>query len=318
MARAASPLRPVAIPGARRALVGRRHDRRQPDARRHRSVAGAQPLHPVATAASSLLRRRRRRNHRGFRRTDRRRHLARRPVERHRPRRISAAISRPLRFHRRRPAPESAKARRSADRSTGFVAGGRRRRNPRLQYPAELGPPPAASSWTGSTSSSCARRSRAPSPRPRPIGMPFAITATPAHAASSTLCRSISRRPAACSKPLFLGVALRRRPLRRGHISGWSNLLGADLRSTWPVRSTLAAPSPAPGVGGGSFAYSGGPSVGVTPFENGRLLVGWNIVGFHDRDFKESRYTNSGPYLTMRFKFDQTSLQELGLGQGRQ
>ena len=42
--------------------------------------------------------------------------------------------------------------------------------------------------------------------------------------------------------------------------------------------------------------------------------MGWNLVGFHDRDFQEARYTNSGPYLTMRFKFDQMSLQGLGLG----
>jgi hypothetical protein len=43
--------------------------------------------------------------------------------------------------------------------------------------------------------------------------------------------------------------------------------------------------------------------------------VGWNIAGFHDRDFEEARYTRSGPYVTMRLKFDQLSLQSLGLGE---
>ena len=33
-----------------------------------------------------------------------------------------------------------------------------------------------------------------------------------------------------------------------------------------------------------------------------------------DRDFEDARYTRSGPYVTMRLKFDQLSLQSLGLG----
>ena len=68
------------------------------------------------------------------------------------------------------------------------------------------------------------------------------------------------------------------------------------------------------GVRGSSFAFSAGPSVGIRPFDNGWLSVGWNVVGFHDRDFSEDRYTRSGPYVTMRVKFDQLSLAGLGLG----
>jgi hypothetical protein len=44
------------------------------------------------------------------------------------------------------------------------------------------------------------------------------------------------------------------------------------------------------------------------------MTVGWNIRGFSDRDFEENRYTRSGPYVTMRMKFDQLSLAGLGLG----
>ena len=44
------------------------------------------------------------------------------------------------------------------------------------------------------------------------------------------------------------------------------------------------------------------------------MSVGWNVTGFEDRDFGEARYTRAGPYVTMRFKFDQMSLQALGLG----
>ena len=38
------------------------------------------------------------------------------------------------------------------------------------------------------------------------------------------------------------------------------------------------------------------------------------VVRAELRDFEEARYTRSGPYVTMRFKFDQLSLQSLGLG----
>jgi hypothetical protein len=98
-------------------------------------------------------------------------------------------------------------------------------------------------------------------------------------------------------------------------VSGWSNLVGADLRfdlgKTIDVGGTFTIRQSA---GGGTFAYSGGPNIGIKPFENGWMSIGWNIVGFHDRDFAQSRYTSSGPYLTMRVKFDQLSLQGLGLG----
>jgi hypothetical protein len=70
-------------------------------------------------------------------------------------------------------------------------------------------------------------------------------------------------------------------------------------------------------VGGRSYAFSGGPSIGIRPFDNGWLQLGWNMVGFHDRDFSEERYTRSGPYVTMRLKFDQFSLAGLGLGRRR-
>lgn len=98
-------------------------------------------------------------------------------------------------------------------------------------------------------------------------------------------------------------------------IGGWSNVVGGDLR--FDLSDTIdvgVAGTVRAGLGGRSVAWSAGPSVGVKPFANGRLSVGWNVAGFHDRDFDDSRYTRSGPYVTMRFKFDQLSLQSLGLG----
>ena len=98
-------------------------------------------------------------------------------------------------------------------------------------------------------------------------------------------------------------------------IDGLSNVAGADLR--FDLSDTLDigfAGTVRHGLGARAIAYSGGPSIGFSPVENGWLTVGWNVKGFEDRDFEEARYTRTGPYLTMRFKFDQLSLQALGLG----
>lgn len=58
---------------------------------------------------------------------------------------------------------------------------------------------------------------------------------------------------------------------------------------------------------GGRFTYSIGPNLGASPFDNAWISVGYNIAGYEDRDFSESRYTRDGPYATFRLKFDQMS-----------
>jgi hypothetical protein len=100
-----------------------------------------------------------------------------------------------------------------------------------------------------------------------------------------------------------------------GDVKGWSNVVGADLRFDLSdmVDIGLGA-NVRSGLDGRSFAWSAGPSIGVKPFDNGWLSVGWNVAGFHDRDFEDARYTRAGPYVTMRLKFDQLSLQGLGIG----
>ncbi|HEY0086628.1 MAG TPA: hypothetical protein VGB65_12060, partial [Allosphingosinicella sp.] len=98
-------------------------------------------------------------------------------------------------------------------------------------------------------------------------------------------------------------------------IDGLSNVVGADMR--FDLSDTLDigfAGTVRHGLGARAVAYSGGPSIGFSPVENGWMTLGWNVQGFDDRDFAEARYTRAGPYLTMRFKFDQLSLQALGLG----
>jgi hypothetical protein len=58
----------------------------------------------------------------------------------------------------------------------------------------------------------------------------------------------------------------------------------------------------------GAVSFSGGPSAGVSPAANIWVSAGYNIAGYRDRDFEDDRYTRQGPYVTMRLKFDQSTL----------
>lgn len=58
-------------------------------------------------------------------------------------------------------------------------------------------------------------------------------------------------------------------------------------------------------AGRGAWAWSGGPSLGVSPAGNLWLTAGYNIAGYRDRDAGADRYTRKGPYVTMRIKVDQ-------------
>lgn len=51
-------------------------------------------------------------------------------------------------------------------------------------------------------------------------------------------------------------------------------------------------------------AWSAGISIGMTPFENGWLSVGYNFAGFEDDVFSETGEVGQGAYLQMRLKFD--------------
>lgn len=98
-------------------------------------------------------------------------------------------------------------------------------------------------------------------------------------------------------------------------LKGWSNVFGADIRFDLSQTIDMGfAGTLRQNPGGRSYAWSGGPVIGLSPAKNTYISVGYNVVGFHDRDFEDSRYTRSGPFVTLRLKFDQTSLAALGLG----
>lgn len=98
-------------------------------------------------------------------------------------------------------------------------------------------------------------------------------------------------------------------------LKGWSNVFGADIRFDLSETFDIGiAGTLRQNPGGRTYAWSGGPMVGISPLNNTYVSIGYNVVGFHDRDFEDSRYTRSGPFVTVRLKFDQHSFSALGLG----
>lgn len=64
-----------------------------------------------------------------------------------------------------------------------------------------------------------------------------------------------------------------------------------------------------------SLSFSAGPSAGASLADNLWITAGYNVAGYRDRDFADDRYTLTGPYVTMRMKFDRGSI--AGLMGGR-
>jgi len=108
---------------------------------------------------------------------------------------------------------------------------------------------------------------------------------------------------------LFWGTRYATDQFGSDDIKGWSNILGGDFKydlsnvADFGVSGTVRIGSKADNIG-----YAVGPTITVTPFKNANITVGYNITGFEDRDFEEARYSRSGPFLTFKLKFDQTSL----------
>ncbi len=90
--------------------------------------------------------------------------------------------------------------------------------------------------------------------------------------------------------------------------SGYTDLLGLEVRHD--LRDWLDIGLQASSLNAwstDSHAYSFGPQIGVSPVRDGWITLGYNVRGFSDRDFDAARYTAQGPYLQLRFKFDQNT-----------
>ena len=60
-----------------------------------------------------------------------------------------------------------------------------------------------------------------------------------------------------------------------------------------------------------TLSYAYGPSIGISPVDNVWLSLGYNVVGYKERDFSAAEYSQQGAYLKFRFKFDQNTARGL-------
>ncbi|MEQ1510107.1 MAG: hypothetical protein ABL909_06875 [Sphingopyxis sp.] len=113
---------------------------------------------------------------------------------------------------------------------------------------------------------------------------------------------------------LFWGVRYASDRFGRDDVAGWSTVVGADLRFDLRQMVGIGVSANARvGTNARTTAWSVGPQIVITPMDNANLIIGYNFNGFADRDFESNRYSRSGIYATFRLKFDQTSLNRLGL-----
>lgn len=93
---------------------------------------------------------------------------------------------------------------------------------------------------------------------------------------------------------------------------GFIDVIGLEVRKDLTARFDIGAhASVQHSWTNGAANLSLGASVGVSPAKNLWLTAGYNIAGYRDRDFEDARWTRQGPFLTLRFKFDQQSLGEV-------
>jgi hypothetical protein len=111
---------------------------------------------------------------------------------------------------------------------------------------------------------------------------------------------------------LRYGLRLTRAELETGTVTDAVHLLGLEYRrdlTDWldiglhgaVLRSSRT----------GLRSTSAGLSLGLTPFENGWISLGYNFVGFHDPDFWEHGFTDRGPFIQFRIRFDATTLRRM-------
>ena len=115
-----------------------------------------------------------------------------------------------------------------------------------------------------------------------------------------------------------LGARFARSTIDGERYSGWTSLLGIDLRRD--LTKTLDIGMHATELhsfAAGTREQSIGLDVGINAAKNLWLSVGYNFRGFRDEEFDASRYTATGPYIRFRFKTDQDSLRDLDLSRLR-
>jgi uncharacterized repeat protein (TIGR01451 family) len=118
---------------------------------------------------------------------------------------------------------------------------------------------------------------------------------------------------------LYHGIKYVETEFEGAKADGVTQLVGGEVRHDVTKKLDLGLHGAwTSGDASGTDKWSFGPSIGYTPKENVWVSVGWNVSGFEDEDFEAARYTQQGPYIKLRAKFDQDTLKGVikGLGLG--
>ncbi|MEM1151448.1 MAG: hypothetical protein AAGI03_12955, partial [Pseudomonadota bacterium] len=90
------------------------------------------------------------------------------------------------------------------------------------------------------------------------------------------------------------------------NVSGWTGLLGGELRHDFTERVDFGLHGQVMcGEASKTTQFSYGPSVGFSPRSDVWMSLGYNFRGFRDEDFEAAEYSDQGVFLKFRLKFDQ-------------
>jgi hypothetical protein len=111
---------------------------------------------------------------------------------------------------------------------------------------------------------------------------------------------------------LRYGLKVTEAGLRTGEVRDVLHLIGAEYRRDLTERLDLGVHAAMlQSSHSNTRQISLGSSVGITPFENGWLSLGYNFTGFHDRDFSTHGYTDRGPFMQFRLKLDADTVRRM-------
>jgi len=93
--------------------------------------------------------------------------------------------------------------------------------------------------------------------------------------------------------------------------SGYTDLIGLEGRYDVTKRWDIGLRGNAlHSWSANQLKYGIGASVGCSFVKNIWLSVGYNFMGFKDRDFSQADFTAEGPFIKLRLKFDQASVRD--------
>ncbi|HEQ98260.1 MAG TPA: DUF11 domain-containing protein [candidate division Zixibacteria bacterium] len=119
------------------------------------------------------------------------------------------------------------------------------------------------------------------------------------------------------STALQYGAKYMREVIGPNRYRGYTDLIGLesryDLGSRWDIGGRLSLLH---SWSLKQYQYGSGISMGYSLFKNAWASLGYNFSGFDDRDFSEGNFTARGPFLQVRFKFDDMTVKNIARSLG--